>query len=159
MPIVLARVDDRLIHGQVVTGWVRALGVNSIVIVNDKVAVDKTQQMILAMFAPPGIKVTGVKIDDAVKAYSAGDYEKPNVMMLFTNPSDVVRLIEGGVALTHLNVGGMQFKQGKKQISRTVSVDAQDSEAFTKLLSRGVQVEIRMFMSDTKQDVGSLLPK
>ena len=54
-------------------------------------------------------------------------------MLLFTNPTDVERVVEGGVKITSVNIGGMAFRQGKTQVNNAISVDAKDIEAFNKL--------------------------
>ena len=71
-------------------------------------------------------------------------------MLLFTNPTDVLRLVEGGIELKTINIGGMSFKEGKKQVTGAISVNDKDIEAFKKLNELGIELEIRKVVGDSK---------
>jgi len=157
MNIVLARIDDRLIHGQVATIWSRDTKCQRIIVCNDNVAKDSIRKTLLEQVSPPGIKSSVVGIDAAIRAYNNPKYQEDRVLFLFTNPTDVVRMVEGGVAIKSVNIGGMSFKQGKKQITRVVSVDDTDIKAFKKLNEKGIELEIRKISSDSKVDLMSKL--
>ena len=155
MNIVLARIDDRLIHGQVATIWSRDTKCQRIIVCNDNVAKDSIRKTLLEQVSPPGIKSSVVGIDAAIRAYNNPKYQEDRVLFLFTNPTDVVRMVEGGVAIKSVNIGGMSFKQGKKQITRVVSVDDTDIKAFKKLNEKGIELEIRKISSDSKVNLMS----
>ena len=150
MKISLARIDDRLIHGQVVTSWSKETKCERIIVVNDEVAEDVMRKILLEQVAPPGVKSSVVGIDKAIRVLKNPKYDNVNVMLLFTNPTDVIRMIEGGVALKSINIGGMSFREGKKQITGAISVNDQDIEAFKKLNEKGIELEIRKVSSDSK---------
>ena len=150
MKISLARIDDRLIHGQVVTSWSKETKCERIIVVNDEVAADVMRKILLEQVAPPGVKSSVVGIDKAIRVLKNPKYDNVNVMLLFTNPTDVIRMIEGGVALKSINIGGMSFKEGKKRITGTISVNDQDIEAFKRLNEKGIELEIRKISSDSK---------
>ena len=150
MKISLARIDDRLIHGQVVTSWSKETRCERIIIVNDEVAEDVMRKFLLEQVAPPGVKSSVLGIDKAIRVFNNPKYADVNAMLLFTNPTDVLRMVEGGVALKSINIGGMSFKEGKKQITGTISVNDQDIEAFKKLNEKGIELEIRKVSSDSK---------
>jgi mannose/fructose/sorbose-specific phosphotransferase system IIB component len=155
--IVVARIDDRLIHGQVVTVWVKETKCERIIVCSDDVANDAIRKTLLTQVAPPGIIANVVDVEKAIRAYNNPKYEKTKVMLLFTNPTDVLRMVEGGVAIKSVNIGGMSFKEGKKQITNAVSVDEKDKEAFKKLDEKGIELEIRKVTSDTKVNLMSVL--
>ena len=150
MKISLARIDDRLIHGQVVTSWSKETRCERIIVVNDEVAADVMRKTLLEQVAPPGVKSSVMGIDKAIRVFNNPNYADVNTMLLFTNPTDVLRMVEGGVALKSINIGGMSFKEGKKQIAGTISVNDQDIEAFKKLNEKGIELEIRKVPSDSK---------
>jgi len=150
MKISLARIDDRLIHGQVVTSWSKETKCERIIVVNDEVAADVMRKILLEQVAPPGVKSSVVGIDKAIRVLKNPKYDNVNVMLLFTNPTDVIRMLEGGVALKSINIGGMSFKEGKKRINGTISVNDKDIEAFKKLNEMGIELEIRKVSSDSK---------
>lgn len=150
MEISFVRIDDRLIHGQVATVWVKETKCNKIIAVSDEVAADTLRKTLLLQVAPPGIKAYVVTIEKAIEAYNNPKYNDFKTLFLFTNPTDVLRVVEGGVPFTSVNVGGMCFKEGKTQITGAVSVDKQDVEAFHKLHEKGIELEIRKVASDPK---------
>jgi len=155
--IVLARIDDRLIHGQVVTVWAKETKCERIIVCNDEVANDAIRKTLLTQVAPPGIISNVVDVEKAIRAYNNPKYETTKAMLLFTNPTDVLRMVEGGVVIKSVNIGGMSFKEGKRQITNAVSVDAEDKEAFRKLHEKGIELEIRKVTADTKVNLMSIL--
>lgn len=148
MKIKLARIDDRLVHGQVVTMWIRESGCKRIFVCSDEVANDTLRKTFVIQVAPPGIKVNVFTINKVIEIYNNPKYESFNVLMLFTNPLDVLRLVERGVDIKSVNIGGMCFETGKTQITCAVSVDDDDINAFKSLHHRGIELEIRMLPSD-----------
>jgi PTS system mannose-specific IIB component len=123
---------------------------NKIIAVSNEVAADTLRKTLLLQVAPPGIKAYVVTIAKAIEAYNNPKYNDFKTLFLFTNPTDVLRVVEGGVPFTSVNVGGMCFKEGKTQITGAVSVDKQDVEAFYKLHEKGIELEIRKVASDPK---------
>lgn len=113
MVIGLARIDDRLIHGQVATRWTKETNVKRIIVVSDEVAADKVRSTLLTQVAPPGVTAHVVDIAKMLRVYNNPKYAGERVMLLFTNPTDVERIVEGGVKIASVNIGGMAFRQGK----------------------------------------------
>ena len=159
MKIVLARIDDRLIHGQVATVWSKVTGCERIIVCDDEVSKDAIRSTLLKQVAPPGIKSSVVDVDKAVRVYNNPKYAGERVMLLFTNPTDVERIVEGGVKITSVNIGGMAFRQGKTQVNNAISVDEKDIEAFNKLNARGIELEARKVSTDQKLKMMDLIGK
>lgn len=157
MNIVLARIDDRLIHGQVATVWSKETKCERIIVCNDDVANDEIRKTLLVQVAPPGVKASVVDVEKAIRVYNNPKYEGVRVLLLFTNPTDVLRMVEGGVDIKSVNIGGMAFKEGKKQITGAVSVDEKDIAAFKKLDEKGIELEIRKVVTDSKVNLMSKL--
>ncbi|OTA15786.1 N-acetylgalactosamine-specific enzyme IIB component of PTS [Xenorhabdus vietnamensis] len=159
MKITLARIDDRLIHGQVATRWTKETNVKRIIVVSDEVAQDTVRSTLLKQVAPPGVSAHVIDVAKCVRVYNNPKYAGERVMLLFTNPTDVLRIVEGGVNIESINIGGMAFRQGKTQINNAISVDESDIEAFEKLNSRGIELEARKVASDTRLNMMDLLKK
>lgn len=159
MKIGLARIDDRLIHGQVATRWTKETNVSRIIVVSDEVAADNVRKTLLTQVAPPGVTAHVVDVAKMIRVWNNPKYGKDKVMLLFTNPTDVVRLVEAGVTIPSVNIGGMAFRQGKTQVNNAVSVDAKDIEAFKKLNERGIELEVRKVSSDQKLKMMDLIGK
>ena len=159
MVLGLVRIDDRLIHGQVATRWTKETNVTRIIVVSDEVAADTVRKTLLTQVAPPGVTAHVVDVDKMIRVYNNPKYAGDRVMLLFTNPTDVERLVEAGVKITSVNIGGMAFRQGKTQVNNAISIDAKDIEAFNKLNARGIELEARKVSSDQKLKMMDLIAK
>ena len=159
MKIGLARIDDRLIHGQVATRWTKETNVNRIIVVSDEVAADHVRKTLLTQAAPPGVTAHVVDVAKAIRVYDNPKYAGDRVMLLFTNPTDVLRVVEGGVNITSVNIGGMAFRQGKTQVTNAVSVDKKDIDAFNQLNAKGIELEVRKVSSDSRVKMMDLINK
>jgi sorbose PTS system EIIB component len=157
MIINLVRIDDRLIHGQVTTVWTKEAKAERIIIVSDEVANDDIRSTLVKQAAPPGIKVSVISIDKAAAVYKNPKYENDTVFYLFTNPTDVLRLINAGVPIKEVNIGGMSFKEGKKQITKAVSVDKNDISAFKKMHEMGINLCLKVVITDPNVDFIKLI--
>ncbi|MDA3979357.1 PTS mannose transporter subunit IIAB [Gallibacterium sp. AGMB14963] len=159
MAIGLARIDDRLIHGQVATRWTKESRVNRIIVVNNEVDKDDVRKTMLKQAAPPGVTAHVVNVEKMVRVYNNPEYNEDRVMLLFTNPTDALFLVEAGLEIKSVNIGGMAYRDGKKQITSAVSVDQKDIEAFKKLAELNVELDVRKVSNDRKEDMLDLLKK
>ena len=153
MNITLARIDDRLIHGQVTTVWSKVANAQRIIICNDDVYNDDVRRTLLRQAAPPGMKVNVVNIEKAVAVYHNPQYQDETVFYLFTNPQDVLTMVQQGVKIATLNIGGMAWRPGKKQLTKAVSLDAADINAFQQLDKLGVKLDLRIVASDPSVNI------
>ncbi|WP_386691927.1 PTS system mannose-specific EIIAB component [Lonepinella sp. MS14434] len=151
--ISLLRIDSRLIHGQVATSWAKAVKCEAIFAVNDDVANDKLRRELLLQIVPAGLKGYVIPVDKAIKVYHNPKYTGKNILWLVTNPADIIRLIEGGVKINKVNVGGMTYKDGNKQLSEAVTVSKADVEAFKKLIDLGVELTMQQVATSSKVEV------
>ncbi|WP_293730147.1 mannose/fructose/sorbose PTS transporter subunit IIA [uncultured Actinobacillus sp.] len=153
MNITLLRIDDRLIHGQVATSWAKAVKCEAIFAISDEVANDKLRSELLLQIVPPGLKGYVIPVEKAIKVYHNPQYTGKNILWLVTKPADVLRLIEGGVKIDKVNVGGMTYKDGNKMLSDAVTVGKADVEAFHKLLDLGVDLTMQKVASNPKVEI------
>ncbi len=153
MAIEVVRIDDRLIHGQIVQGWLKVIQVDKILLVSDEVASDKMQQILLSMAMPSTVKLVIKNIKDASYELLNDVYDNDKLMVLFANPQDIVKMFENGVKFTSINVGGMHFSHGKTQILKNLSVNEQDVISFMKLIENGVELEARILPSDERYNI------
>lgn len=153
MIINLARIDDRLIHGQVTTVWSKESNADRIIIVDEEVFKDDIRKTLLKQACPPGMKVNIVDAKKAVAVYNNPKYQDTKVFYLFTNPTEVLKIVEQGVDIKVLNIGGMQYKNGKVQITKAISVDEQDVDSFKKLSELDVKLDIQTVKTDPHVDL------
>ena len=150
MEISFVRIDDRLIHGQVATVWAKESGCNRIMAVSDEVAKDELRKQLVIQVSPPGIKAYVVSIEKAIEAYNNPKFDSFKTLFLFTNPTDALRMVQGGVDIKSVNVGGMCYKDGTKQITSALCMSEADIESFKKLHELGVELEVRKLAKDNK---------
>ena len=159
MSIEIVRIDDRLIHGQIVQGWLKSVSIDRILVVSDEVAADKMQTILLSMAMPTSVKLSIKTIKDAGMEIINNVYENEKIMILFSNPQDIVKIIECGVKFTSINIGGMHFVHGKKQLLQNVSVDKNDIIALMKLINLGIELETRALPHDERNDISLMIKK
>ena len=159
MIIGLARLDDRLIHGQVALVWTKEASVSRIIVVSDKVAKDQLRSTLLKQAAPPGVSASIVDVEKAVRVFNNPKYAKDRVMFLFTNPVDVERVIKAGIPLDSLNIGGVSYKEGKKKLTKAVFLNQAEADSLKRLAENGVELDVRVVVNDPKEDMIALINK
>lgn len=153
--ILLCRIDNRLIHGQVATQWISSLGCNVVVVANDKTATDELAQGLMQMACPASCSPRFWTVQKTIETiHKASDSQK--IFVVCENPSDVLKLVEGGVPIKKVNVGNMHMSDGKRQVAKVVAVDDTDVAAFKKLHDLGVELEIRVIPSQDTEDYTKL---
>lgn len=153
--IVLTRIDNRLIHGQVATQWCGSINANLILVANDVVAANPTRQGLMDMAAPSYAQTRYWTIQKTIDTiHKASDSQM--IFIVCENPSDVLKLVEGGVPIKKVNIGNMHMSEGKRQVAQTVAVDDSDVAAFKKLQELGVELEIRKVPQEASEDVSKL---
>ncbi|HAR44890.1 MAG: hypothetical protein A2X56_05350 [Nitrospirae bacterium GWC2_57_13] len=155
--IVLCRIDDRLIHGQVVEGWVNFVKATGIFVADDRAAANALQCTIMEMSAPSGLTVCIGRIEDICEKVRSSSSEKERIILLFANPASAVRALNAGIEFRELNVGGMHYMAGKCKLLDVLAVDAADVQAFRELVNRGVKVVIQTVPTERPLPIGKVL--
>src|SRR3989339_648619 len=159
MSIILVRIDDRLIHGQIVEGWLKPINANHILVISDDVARDRMQQILLGMAVPIGVKFTSLSVDEGAKKINDEFFAKDRVLLLVPGPEPLLRLLRQGVKFESVNVGGMHYGPGKKQILRTLCVDKDDIDTLMEIRSMGIELEGRVLPDDERMDITDVLKR
>jgi PTS system mannose-specific IIB component len=157
MAIVLLRIDDRLIHGQVVEGWLPTLDADTVVVVSDAAAADPVQTALMKMALPPSVALSVLKVADAPAALAAPQAAARKMLVLVPGPAEALALLKGGVAVDRVNVGGLHFTAGKVQLGRALFLDEKDKAALRAIADRGVRLEGRPLPSDPEEHLESFL--
>ncbi len=150
MPIELYRIDDRLIHGQVVVGWGQPLDVAFIVLVDDTVAASDWEQDLYRMGAPPEMELFFESVTSAIARIGAYQSRAEPGIVLTADIETMCRLAEGAPGITRVNVGGIHHREGRKAKLRYVFLTADEETRLQALANRGIAV--------TAQDVPSAPP-
>ncbi len=158
MNVTVFRIDDRLIHGQIVTAWLAYADAKTIICADDNAAKDDLQKMLLEMATPKGVALHIVSIDDAKKLLR-DDTSDNKTLLLVRGTNEAASLCEALETIKSINIGNLNMKTGKTKILGNVWVDTKDVEGFKKLKNLGVASEVRAVPSDRSQDVYELLAK
>lgn len=156
---VLARIDSRLLHGQVATSWTKTVQPNRIIVVSDDVAHDELRKKLIISAAPPGVHAHVVPINKMIQVAKDPRFGATKAMLLFETPQDALRLIEGGVDIKELNVGSMAHSVGKAAVNKVLSLGKEDVDTFEKLIAKGISLDIRKVPSDSKEDINAIIAK
>ena len=150
MPIELYRVDDRLIHGQVVVGWGQPLDIRFIVLVDDVVAASDWEQELYRMGVPPEMDVIFESVDGAIAHLASYDQRPGAGIVLTADVGAMRRLVDGAETIKKVNIGGIHHRAGRDAKLRYVFLSVEESAALRALANRGVTV--------TAQDVPATTP-
>lgn len=157
--IVLARVDSRLLHGQVATAWTKSVNPSRIIVVSDAVAKDDLRKKLIEQAAPPGVKANVIPVDKMIEVSKDPRFGNTKALLLFENPQDVLRAVEGGVDITEVNVGSMAHSVGKVVVSKVLSMGTDDVNTFEDLKERGIKFDVRKVPNDSRDNMDEILRK
>lgn len=154
--IVFTRIDDRLIHGQVMTAWLSNTNANEIVIIDDEVAQDDFIKMVMLAAVPQGIHVEILTVDEAVE-YLSGEDAGAKIIILVKNPFTINELLQKGVTIKELNVGGMGLRGNRSQVYRNIAASDDERDVFKKMITQKIVINIQVIPSDSKIDISKYL--
>lgn len=138
--ILLTRIDNRLVHGQVGVVWTKTIGANLIIVADDTVAAEPLQQSLMEVTAKSsgaGIRFFSIEKTAAIIGNAAPEQK---IFIVCRTPKEVRRLVELGVELKEVNVGNMHFSEGKKPITKKVYVNDEDMDDLKYLSDKGINV-------------------
>lgn len=157
MSIVLARIDNRLIHGQVLESWVPYTHANCIVVANDEAAGLALQRLLMEAAVPRGIRVVIGTIEEVARLFTAGELEASRVLLLFASSGDALLAYRHGVHFAVLNLGNMHGGEGKMRLSCTIALDPTDIDHLKLLEEAGVRIVSQCIPSDREQNWRKLI--
>jgi len=155
--LLLIRVDDRLLHGQVTQGWGSVLNPDRFVVANDEVAGDEWEREMYELSAPEGGVVSVVTIAETGERIREWIEAGEDILLLIENPSDALDLYRSGLTFDELNMGGLHHRNGRKRILPYICLDRDDIEALTALRDHGVAVECADVPNSERKDLFACL--
>lgn len=151
----LLRVDDRLIHGQVMTAWIKQRPAKEIVIIDDLVVKDDFTKAVLEMAAPRGVKVRIFDLQNAFNFLENGLKEK--TIILVKSPFPIKELLKKGIEFNEVIIGGMGMNSDRKKLYKNISASDEEKEIFKEISERGIDVNIQIVPSDRAIPIKSVL--
>ena len=157
--IALCRIDSRLIHGQVMTKWVNQSQANRIIVVSDDLANDDFMRSIYLMSAPEGIKVDCFTKRQTIDSFADGCFGAGRVLLLLPDLASMKELVDGGVNVTSIQVGGLGGAPNRKVVFQNITLDDADAAVLDDLSSRGIEIYFQTIPEDAPQGVEFILKK
>jgi PTS system mannose-specific IIB component/fructoselysine and glucoselysine-specific PTS system IIB component len=159
VPIELNRVDDRLIHGQVVVGWGQPLGLALLLLVDDVIAASEWEQELYRMGVPPEMEVRFASVDDAARQWASWNADPRPAVLLTASIDAMVRLAAQVPALKTVNLGGVHQGAGRAELLRYLYLTPAEAAQLSSLASRGVEITARDVPTASPVPLAELLAK
>ena len=157
-PLSLVRVDNRLVHGQVLEAWLPALDAQGILIADDEAARNSLVRSAMSLAIPSRVSFQVLRVADAAALLRPGGKgpSSPRTLLLLRDVRDAVALVEGGVKFPKLNLGNVHFGSGRKQVSPSVYLDANEMAQLQQLASAGIEIEARAVPAEAPTSLATL---
>lgn len=156
MPIVLIRVDDRLVHGQILEGWLPSTRAEELLIANDALAEDDLQKMIMESAIPNSISIIIDSVDKVASILLNDSLSKTRRMVLVDKPLDALRLRKAGVDFDLLNLGNLAETEYKTCLSRSIAVGEECLSALREILEEGIRINIQSVPFEKAVELNSI---
>lgn len=144
--LLLARIDDRLIHGQVMTAWMKVKPAKRIIVIDDKVANDSFMIDVIQLAAPTGVKVDVLSCEKAIENISLG-LNVPTIL-LAKGPDTYKKLINAGLDISEINVGGMGMTSERRTLYKNIAASDEERNIFKEFLDKNIEVKIQIIPSN-----------
>ncbi|HUH97709.1 MAG TPA: PTS sugar transporter subunit IIB [Anaerolineales bacterium] len=162
MTVVHVRMDNRLIHGQILVAWQTSLKLNHIIVCNDQVAKDPMQIAVLKAVAPEGVRVSVMGVKETCDYCLGPEGQKDQIFVLAKYPEDGLGLVENGLDLKVFNLGNQAYVRDSKKVSNTVFLTKGGAEALKKMHEKGIKITCRMMPNNSETEywptIASALP-
>lgn len=155
--LVLTRIDDRLIHGQVMTKWLKETGAQNVVIIDDTTASNDFMINVFEQAIPEDIGIGVFNKEDGVKFFSQ-PLEAPT-MILVKVPETIEYMVDHGIDIKEVDLGGMGAKEGRSTLFQYISTSKEEDECFKRLLDKGIDVYVQIVPQNEKQSIKPLIEK
>ena len=155
--LVLTRIDDRLIHGQVVTAWIRRYPINCILIVDDELAQNRLMERIYKAAAPVGVEVLIKSVQNAGAWLSEDEKKGEQILVLVKIPRAIEKLLEQNIPIEKVILGGMGAGKGRKTFIKNVSASEDEIESFRNMNAKGIEIVYQLVPDEKETPIKKLL--
>lgn len=150
---MMVRVDDRLIHGQVLTQWVSAINAQKIVVIDDEISKDKMRKNILKFAAPDDMKISILSAERAVEVWNKNKFGNFNVFVLFRDVNMIKKCKDLGLVFPDISLGQMSIIDDRKQIYRQLGLNEAEAQTLLDLEKDGLNIYFQMIPTDKKESL------
>lgn len=155
--VLVTRIDDRLIHGQVVTAWIKVYPINKILIIDDELSKNQLMLRIYKAAAPTGVEVVLMNQEDAAEYLLDDPVKGENIMVLVKIPEVIEKIINQGYETSKIILGGMGASEKRKRFNRNVSASEEEIASFRRIIDKGIKIVYQLVPNDREMDIKELL--
>lgn len=157
MGLVLARIDERLVHGIVVTQWASSVKAKRIMVIDDEVANDEPRKSAMRLSKPAGTGMSLIGKEAAIANIKAGKYDNHNVLLVVNNVEILVELVENGVHIPKVNIGIMLDRPERKKYEKSFAATEEELVLLKKLEDKGIPVTFQFTPGDKEEPLSKYL--
>ncbi|HJF86915.1 MAG TPA: PTS sugar transporter subunit IIB [Companilactobacillus farciminis] len=151
MTVVLARIDQRLIHGLIVNQWAQSLNVKRFMVVDDEISKNESIKASMRMSKPAGTGMSIIDTQKAITNFNAGKYDAQRVFVLVKEPETLIKLIEGGVDIPKVDLGIIFNEDGREPVSKFVALNDEERKDLQTIQSKNIPLVIQYVPTDNEE--------
>lgn len=159
MSVKLTRVDYRMIHGQVITRWIKQCDINEIDAIDTPLSEDEFMQEVFKMAAPVGVKINIFSVKDAIKAQNEGKFDKKRCLLLFKNVPSIYEAVKKGFELKEIQIGGLGGGAGRKAVNNAITLSKEDGQKLKEMEDKGIHIYLQTTPDYPSEELDDALAK
>lgn len=152
MTVILARVDQRLVHGVIVNAWYQYLQINRFMVIDDEVSQNENIKASMRIVKPAGTGMSIINTEKALKNFQAGKYDNQRVLVLTKEPVTILKMLEAGIKIPKVNLGIIFKSEKRKQVTKFVALNEEEKADLRKIHEYGVPIKLQFVPNDPEKD-------
>lgn len=152
MTVVLARVDQRLVHGVIVNAWYQYLQVNRFMVIDDEVSKNENMKTSMRIVKPAGTGMSIIDTEKALNNFKAGKYDNQRVLVLVKEPETIVKMLEAGIEIPKVNLGIIFKSDDREQLTKFIALNEKEKADLNKIHEYGVPIKLQFVPNDPEKD-------
>lgn len=153
------RIDDRLIHGQVIIGWCGQLPITRLIVIDEQIANNNWEKELLLMAAPPNIPAEILTVEEFAERITSWISKKEMILVLLKSPELIQELKDTGIDVKKVNVGGMHFRDDRRELLSYLYLSSDEIKLFEQLMEQGIYFECQDLPTSTAYDLRKIIQR
>lgn len=151
MTVVLARIDQRLIHGLIVNQWAQYLKIKRFMVIDDAISKNETIKNSMRLSKPAGTGMSIIDTQKAITNFLAGKYDSQRVFVLVKEPETIIKLVDAGISIPKINLGIIFNEDGRKPVTKFVALNDKEKNDLQILNNKGIPITIQYVPNDPEE--------
>lgn len=158
--INLLRVDDRLIHGQVMTKWSKGMGTNALYVIDDETAADDfMKEIYISTNSSANLTIKVYSVAEVIEEYNKTQFGNDKAILLFKTIKNAKAVIDAGLPTEVLNIGGIAKKPNSTFVISTVGLTKDDADLLKEVEDKGIEVYFQIVPDTPKVSLADAIKK